>query len=205
VEDADRAILDAVAKGQMDRAARLILRHHGPALLAHARRLVREAAADDVLQEAVMALLRALENGHFQGKSSLRTYAMRIVQYQAFRVRRSRWSRLLRLSDDPAIEDVLAAPPPDEPKPWAGADEEALAEQLLALLEERQRTVLAMRLDGLSFADIACTLRTSAANAQQIHSRAVRALRARVAEDEQWAAILERAGGREEPGGRRDR
>jgi RNA polymerase sigma factor (sigma-70 family) len=166
VETADAAILDAVARGDRQLAASLILRHFGPALLGQARAIAGTADADDVLMATIMALLSALERGRFAGRGSLRSYAITTARYQAFHLRDSGWRRMWRNAEDPGSD--LPAPPPSE-RPWGHQDEDALAARLVAALDVRSRVVVVMRVEGAAFSRIAKVLRISAASARQIH------------------------------------
>jgi RNA polymerase sigma factor FliA len=65
------------------------------------------------------------------------------------------------------------APAPDEPEP----DDRPDLHDILTGLSERERVVLTLRLESMSYASIGRALGMSEANASQIHSRAVRRLR----------------------------
>lgn len=175
MDHVDQSILDAVARSDHDAAAALVLRHFGPRLLGQARALVGAAAAEDILLETVLSLLDAIEAGRCSG-SSLFRYALGIVRYKASHPRDSFWHRLFhRRAVDPEVMAELPgdAPAPDEP----GADDLPDVGDILAGLTERERVVLTLRLEGMSYASIGRALGVSEANAAQIHSRAVRRLR----------------------------
>jgi RNA polymerase sigma-70 factor (ECF subfamily) len=149
-----------------------VLAEHGPAL----RRLVaaweRDAAArEDLLQEILLALWRALPS--FRGECSPRTFVLRVAHNRAlthrFRPRR----------DGEPLEAALHVAHPD-PGPEAEAAAAQRLERLrraLRALPVPARQVLTLSLEGLSGAEIAAVLGTTEGNAWVRLSRARRALK----------------------------
>ncbi len=121
---------------------------------------------DDLLQEARLAALRALENWDPE-KGKLWTYAygkmLRAMQGKARQV--ARGPTLASLSD-PAITDGLAAPPdPDF------AVREAIA-QALAVLPESERQILSLRAEGFNNREIAEMFGISPERVRQLYKGA---------------------------------
>ncbi len=175
MDPVDRSIHEAVARADHDAAAALILRHFGPKLLGQARASVGPAAAEDVLLETVLSLLEAIAAGRVAG-GSLLAYAMGMVRHKAAHLRDSFWHRLFhrRAVATANFEEFAGdAISPEEPAPEEGCD----LRDVLAVLSERERVVLMLRLEKKSYACIGRALGISEAAAAQIHSRAVKRAR----------------------------
>ena len=170
-----------------------------PSMLAVARGYVRSrAVAEEVVQEAWVGVLRGLER--FEGRSTLRTWVLRIVANVA-RTRAVREARSLPFSsfavegDEPAV-DPARFRGPDDPFPghWRSfpTDWRRLPEERLTSLEtielvktaieelpEAQRIVITMRdVAGLSSEEVCDSLDITAGNQRVLLHRA----RARVRE-----------------------
>jgi RNA polymerase sigma-70 factor (ECF subfamily) len=188
--DPERAILDAFRRGDKRIAASLIVRHFGGMLLGLALVLVGPADADDVVQETLLALLDAIDQGRFQGKSTLRTYASKTLRRQAAHVRDSFWHKLMRDAAAPEDEDEPPAPPPDSEPPWGNQDTPELVQRLVGLLDGRSRSVLSMELAGIPTEGIAKVLGISVASVWQTRCRALQRLQEALHEDPRAAAIV---------------
>jgi RNA polymerase sigma-70 factor (ECF subfamily) len=91
----DTAIVAALRRGDEAAFASLIERYHGT-LLRLARLYVRDAAAaEDVVQETWLGLLKGLER--FEGRASLKTWLFRILMNRA-RTRAARAARVVPFS-----------------------------------------------------------------------------------------------------------
>jgi RNA polymerase sigma-70 factor (ECF subfamily) len=161
VEVADRPVLlpmhDAAAWSEADlvaacRAGRregfdeLARRHYEP-LLRLAAVLAGRDAADDIVQETLLAAVRALPR--FRGDSKLSTWLISILRNQAFMDRRSRKRRPAALA--PEEEARRAAPEPSSPD---GRLEAILA--CMRELPEGLRLPLALfHLEGMPYTEIA--------------------------------------------------
>jgi RNA polymerase sigma-70 factor (ECF subfamily) len=145
---------------------------HGPAL----RRLVAAwerdpAAREDLLQEVLLALWRALPR--FRGDSSEKTFVLRVAHNRAIT---HRFKPRQRVEPLEAAAAVVDGGPTPESNAAAGQRLERLRRALQALpIPARQ--VLTLSLEGLSGAEIAAVLGITENNAGVRLSRARRALR----------------------------
>jgi len=170
-----------------------------PSMLAVARAYVRSrAVAEEVVQEAWVGVLKGLER--FEGRSTLRTWVLRIVANVA-RTRAVREARSLPFSsfavegDEPAVDPARFRGPDDPfpghwrsfPTDWRRLPEERLTsletiELVKAAIEElpeAQRIVITMRdVAGLSSEEVCDALDITAGNQRVLLHRA----RARVRE-----------------------
>ena len=139
---------------------------HGDELLAHARRLVGDGEAEDVLQDALLRALRAYPR--LRHADHLRAWLYRVTTTTAYDAHRAR--RRERLTDDPPAVAV-------EPEHYDGA-----FEALIAPLPEASRAALRLRfVDDLDYDGVAAVLGCSPVAARQRVSTAVRTLRKQVA------------------------
>jgi len=200
VED-DHALLARLRAGDEDAFAALVARHDG-ALRRVARGFVRTpSAADDVVQETWLAVVRGLEG--FEGRSSLRTWIFRILvnraRSRAVGDARSVPFSALEADDRPAVEPAAfgadgrwtSAPPRLDTDPETSLLRGELREQLLGAVERlapAQRVVITLRdLAGLPAEEVCELLEISDGNQRVLLHRA----RARVHE-----ALLPVVGGR---------
>jgi len=151
-----------------------IVRHTGDLLVRLAARILGNVAdAEDTVQEAYVKAYRALVNGQFDGRSSVRTWLYRIVTHAAIDGLRHRRRRDARLDSE-------------LPSAWDGA---ALAEARLALTElsdllrglpPDQRAALVLKsVEGLTTPEIAQIMDCSVGAVEQRLVRARAALRSR--------------------------
>ena len=169
----ETALLTALKDGD-EAAFMAIVEAWGPAMLRLARAHVpSQAIAEEVVQEAWVGILRALDR--FQGRSSLKTWAFRIVSNIA-KTRGVKESRSVPFSsataeseDGPAVDpdrfrtadDRYPAHWQSPPEPWPEQQlEEAETRDAvlaaIARLPPRQREVITLRdIDGFS-AEEAC-------------------------------------------------
>jgi RNA polymerase sigma-70 factor, ECF subfamily len=167
-----------------------------PTMARVARTIVRsEALVDEVVQEAWLAILHALPR--FEGRSSLRTWMLRILVNRA-RTRAVREARSVPFSalgneDD---DDVVSPDRFDAHGHWRApiaswsADPEALASdrQVVSLVEaaiehlpERQRLVLVLRdVEGWSSDEVRNALELSETNQRVLLHRARAKVRAAI-------------------------
>lgn len=164
------------------------------AMYSFARAIVGDGIADEVVQEAWLAVIRALPG--FQRRSSLKTWILRIVSNTA-KNRLRKESRLAAMED---IEGLLAMDDRPEPYdqrghwlPGAGPaswhhvkpDDILATEQLcgrlqdtIATLPPLQRAALTLRdMEGIDFADICKILDVSESNVRVLVHRARARLR----------------------------
>jgi RNA polymerase sigma-70 factor, ECF subfamily len=189
-EPADVALVERLRAGDSDAFAEVV-RAWSPMMLQAARAYVStDASAQEIVQEAWLAMIRGLDK--FEGRSSLRTWLLAILRNigRSHGVRESRtvpWSSL-GPSDDagPAVDPDRFRGPDDQwprhwtpvgkPRPWPRSPEEEILaaeghrqlENGLAELSEQQRTVVALRdVHGLS-SDEVCSLLGLSASHQRV-------------------------------------
>jgi RNA polymerase sigma-70 factor (ECF subfamily) len=189
----DARLIERLRAGD-EEAFRSLVRRHGGALLRFARGFLRdEAAAEEVVQDAWMALLDGLDA--FEGRSSLKTWLFRVVANKA-RTRAVRGGRQVPFSSlEPEAGDEVDPARFDEAghwreavAPWATLDPERLAlgaetgRALAAAIEAlpaSQRAVLVLRdVEGLETAEVCQLLGLTEANARVLLHRARTRVRA---------------------------
>ena len=185
VDDAE--LVDALREGDDD-AFRRLVDEHGPALLRAAMAYVgSRAAAEEVLQETWIGVLRGI--GRFEGRSSLRTWIFRILTNTAT-TRAARESRAVPFSslggdegstDRPVVDPARFLPPDDPgapghwtsaPKRWNTPEEGLLAGEVrdviiaaIAALPPAQRVVVSLRdIEGWPAAEVCEALKLSDGN-----------------------------------------
>jgi RNA polymerase sigma-70 factor (ECF subfamily) len=189
--DGDDALLERLRAGDQEAFASFVTRHDGT-LRRVARAFVRTpAAADDVVQEAWLAMLGGLKD--FEGRSSLRTWLFRILVNRA-RTRAKREARSVPFSALDT-EDLSVFEPgfgPDgrwrSPPPRLDADPEAkllsreLREHLIEAVDDlapAQRLVLTLRdIVGLRPEEVCELLEVSDGNQRVLLHRARAGVRA---------------------------
>ncbi len=162
-----------VAAGETE-AFRVIVEHTIDSLLRLATRLMSNPTdAEDVVQEGFVRAYRALLDGKFDGRSSVRTWLYRIVSNLSIdRLRRPR-------REQPMTDAVL------ETTAYSGGSAELRValrelEELMGELGAEQRVALSLSvLEGLSNAEIASVLECSEGAVEQRLVRARAALRRR--------------------------
>jgi RNA polymerase sigma-70 factor (ECF subfamily) len=171
-DDADLA--RRAARGD-DEAFGELCRRHAPALLGMARGTgLTDADASDVVQEA---LCRVLEKRHvLAGVTKVRAWLYQVALNLA-RSRARAVTRQARILGDRGHDVPAPAPwqePGDAPPTYA------VVREAMGGLSPKQRDVVALRVAGLSFAEVALALGTSQ-NACKVHfHNAVKRLRQHV-------------------------
>ncbi len=150
-----KSYIDA-ASARIDWAA--WLDDYGARLLLYARQQTRsEADAEDVMQEALVQLVRAVEGGDFRGgEAQWYTYALTAIRHRAMDAgRRAQVRRNYAEAQKDSGEGIC------EETPWlsCGADDEYLrrqVEKLLRTLSPEFAEVVVLKIwDGLTFQQIA--------------------------------------------------
>jgi RNA polymerase sigma-70 factor (ECF subfamily) len=149
---------------QATRAAQTLFQEHGPAVYRFAVTLLHHHQdAEDVLQETFLKLLHHLQVGG--GSSNLRGWIFTVAA-NAARDRQRRRSRWIPWA---TVHDPVVAPPslPDE--------DGRLRVVRLAVnrLPPRDRLLLALRAQGLSYREIATAARIRASSVGRLLARAV--------------------------------
>ncbi|WP_232301210.1 RNA polymerase sigma factor [Gilvimarinus agarilyticus] len=181
----DEQLVSAAQQGAEAALVELINRYQ-TLLLTVARAIVGQAHAEDTVQEAWLSIYRSLDR--FEGRSSFKTWAVRIVSNEA-KTRLRRESRTVALD-----EAELERPRLDEnnfknnghwaapPSRWHSETPDALLEETqlkrciektLSLLPERQKAAFMLRdLEQQPLEEIADTLTISNANVRVLLHRA---------------------------------
>lgn len=182
----EAALLARLRAGEKSAFEELVRRYHGPMQRAAAA-IIGEAQAEEAVQEAWLAAIRALSG--FEGRSSLKTWLFRIVINEA-RGRLRKGRREVRLED--VVTDREGLFDPDRflddghwaqaPALWHDQSPEALLshedflrclDMILDTFPEIQRSVLMLReYQGLEVADICNILDISTSNIRVILHRA---------------------------------
>ena len=176
-----------------ERAFEALVERHYPTMLAVARHYVSSrAVAEEGVQEAWLGVLKGIDR--FQGRSSLRTWILRILVNTA-KTRGTREARTVPFAALAAGDDEPAVEPgrfrgPDDPFPghwrgypgdWQRLPEDALSERetlavVLAAIERLplpQRLVIAMRdIQGCSSEEVCEVLDVSDGNQRVLLHRA---------------------------------
>jgi RNA polymerase sigma-70 factor, ECF subfamily len=191
IEQDDGATVEALRAGDEAAFLALVRRHH-PSMVRVARLFVGREAAEDVAQEAWLAVLRGV--GSFEGRSSLRSWIMSIVANKA-RTRFGRDLRTVPLSSlsaeegtgEAAVEAERFRAPgdPEWPGHWATPpvawpeaqllQGETMAEvaRAIELLPEAPRAVITLRdVEGWDAAETCALLGLSEANQRVLLHRA---------------------------------
>lgn len=178
VEQVDGEIPDAelVARARSgDEAALdlLVRRFHAGAYRLALSYLQEPHAAEDVVQDAFIKVFRGLDG--FRGDASFRTWLFRITANEA----RSALRRTGRRREDPIEDAWVVRSPGDDPSEAAMTTTEAeRARAMLALLPEKQRLSVALRIeDDLSFREIGEVTGSSEGAARVNYFHGIRRLR----------------------------
>jgi RNA polymerase sigma-70 factor, ECF subfamily len=176
-----------------ERAFEALVERHYPTMLAVARHYVKSrAVAEEVVQEAWLGVLKGLDR--FEGRSSLRTWILRILVNTA-KTRGAREARsvpftaLAPQGEEPAVEPERFRGP-DDPFPghwraypgnWQRLPDEALGERetlavVIATIEQLpapQRLVITMRdIQGCDADEVCAALDVSEGNQRVLLHRA---------------------------------
>ncbi|HEX5225190.1 MAG TPA: sigma-70 family RNA polymerase sigma factor [Solirubrobacteraceae bacterium] len=186
--DPDADLLARVRAGEERAFVELVARHRGTMLRLARMHVSSSAIAEEVVQDAWVAVLRGL--AAFEGRSTFRTWLLQIVLNRA-RSTGVREHRTIAVGDaGPAVDptrfdaDGAWASPP---RPWEDEigerlDARALASQLRSGLDglpARQREVVMLRdVDGLSSDEVCAALDITEANQRVLLHRGRSRLRA---------------------------
>lgn len=125
-----------------------LLRDNHGRLVRIARSYAREGEQEDLLQDILLQLWRALPG--FDGRSSRATWVYRVALNTALGQLRKRYAR--PVAQPMPHEDLMPLTPASAGDP---VDSDALLEHFLAELPPLDRAVLMLSLDDLSYAQIA--------------------------------------------------
>lgn len=167
-----RSVHDLLAAGDRRAALGVLMTLHGDTVFGFCVRNLRDRAlAEDVQQQVFIEAFRDL--GKFEGRSSLRTWLIRIASHRCQDAIKARRRRHQRIEEQETIIDCID-PSPD---PTARLERSrllaALDECLAHLSEEVRMTVLLRFQSGLPYAELSELLE---AKADTLHARVSRAL-----------------------------
>jgi RNA polymerase sigma-70 factor (ECF subfamily) len=189
-EASDLQLLERLRDGD-DRAFEALVASHHRAMLSVARMYVSSrAVAEEVVQEAWLGVIKGLDG--FEGRSSLRTWILRIVANLA-QTRGGREARSIPFA--PAVDPDRFEGPDGRypghwrefPTDWRALPEEALLERetlrvaldAIEALPPAQRTVIAMRdMQGCDPDEVCAVLDVSEGNQRVLLHRARSQVRA---------------------------
>jgi RNA polymerase sigma-70 factor, ECF subfamily len=195
VWEAERQLTRALCDGDEAAFLALVGRYQRTMLRVARLYVSSDAAAEDVVQETWLAVLRGLPG--FEGRSSLRTWIFRILTRRA-QTHGQRDARSVPFADvlRPTDDDTLAVPADRfradgewtlAPASWEELPEErllaaetrALLDQAIATLPTNQRAVITMRdVEGWSADEVCGLLQISDANQRVLLHRARSRVRA---------------------------
>jgi RNA polymerase sigma-70 factor (ECF subfamily) len=180
----DDQLLARLAAGERDALEELFRRYRLPAYRVAYRLLGNEADALDAVQEGFIKALTHL--GSFQGRSSFKTWLLRVVSNAALDLGRQRGRREAVSIDHALTPDGEALHPltADDPaRPLERADLRFLLDQALATLPPAQRRTFVLHADGeLSYREVAEVLGISIGTVMSRLFYARRKLRAYLAQ-----------------------
>ena len=175
----DLALARRIAGGDEEAAAELFQRLAGE-MHGFARRLLGDAgAAEDVLQEAMLAVLRSADR--YDGRVALRAWAFGILRNKIVDAHRRAGRRITVSSDDPEAASFHASGQWKDLgfQPWR--EEREMLEVVRGCMRQlptNQQEALELRaIEGMSTAEAAEALGVSESNLRQILHRARAAVR----------------------------
>jgi RNA polymerase sigma-70 factor (ECF subfamily) len=181
----DRALIDKLLAGDEHAFRTVVTDYHG-VMLHIARAIVGAGVAEEVVQDAWIAVLRALPK--FEGRSSLKTWILQIVSNQA-KTRRRREIRNVAVGQAADVEDAALARRfaadghwSDGPGQWrcdspesilASAQLKAVIDQTIAQLPDSQKAVLTLfDIEGVDMLEICKILDLTETNGRVLLHRA---------------------------------
>ena len=159
----DEQLLERFTSGDRGALEELFRRYRAPAHRVAYRLLGQEADALDAVQEGFVKALTHLDT--FKGRSSFKTWLLRVVSNAALDLGRQRGRReVLSLSSPPSTDGQASYPHRTE-NPAAGLEQEDLRRALdrgLSTLSEAHRQTFALHAEaGLSYREVAEALQIS--------------------------------------------
>jgi RNA polymerase sigma-70 factor, ECF subfamily len=180
--DSDAALIERCRAGDVRAFQRLFERHARPAYAVCVRMLGDPALAEDAVQEAFLKAHRRLEQ--FDGRAAFSTWLHRIAVNTAIEFLRRRQQDSTQDEDEDALSNLVD----HSADPCAGVSQSELVRGVGAALEQLtalERSVFVLRhLEQRSLQEIAQTLSSNVNACKQAIFRAVRKLRAHLAQFE---------------------
>lgn len=158
----DAAVVERARAGDHEAFRVLVERYQGRLFRLALRVLRDEEQARDAVQDAFLKVYRSLDR--FEGRSSFYTWVYRLVMNQCLDARRrDRSDRHVEFEDERSVELRPEAADRAEPEPAAELERGELRGQMqraiAGLPQDARRTFLLREVDGLSYAEIARSLR----------------------------------------------
>jgi RNA polymerase sigma-70 factor, ECF subfamily len=171
----DRQLLSALRGGDEDAFAALVRRHHATMVRVAFRYVGTARVAEDVAQDAWLALLRGLEG--FEGRSTLKVWLFAIVTNLA----KDRGVREARSLPFPALGEEVVADEDDPERKVIERETRAALVAAIGELPRRQRIVITLRdLCGVPSPEVCDLLHVSPGNQRLLLHRARRSVRDRL-------------------------
>ncbi len=149
-----------------------LFRSWGPCVFRYAWRLARtRELADDLVQEAFMALYRELRHG--KPVREPRAWTLQVVRNQFGKQQRSQ----RRHGEELVPQEVLDAMPLSADPPEGLVRESASLASLLSVLSPREEEVIVLRLQSLKYREIAAAIGISPKSVATLLARALLKLR----------------------------
>jgi RNA polymerase sigma-70 factor (ECF subfamily) len=210
----EQRLVEALRNGDEAAFSALVLQYQESMLRIAQLYVANRAAAEDVVQETWLGVLRGLDS--FAGRSSLRTWMFRILTNRA-KTRGIREGRTipfasLQYGDAEAGESTVSADqfwPADHsqwangwvsyPRPWGqfpedralAAELQAVIQQSIAALPHNQRAVISLRdIEGISSEEVCNVLEISESNQRVLLHRARAKVRRAVERYQNEASIV---------------
>jgi RNA polymerase sigma-70 factor (ECF subfamily) len=156
---ADEELMGLVARNDAD-AFEVVLERHSDAAFSLAYRICgRRSIAEDVAQEAFLAVWRSATR-YDRTRGSVRTWALGIVHNRAIDALRRSGAHDRRRASDEGIEETLEAPERTDTQAIENATAQEIREALGELPDEQRRTIELAYFGGFTHVEIASMLDT---------------------------------------------
>ena len=180
----DEHLLARYASGDREALEELFRRYRGPAYRVAHRLLGQEADALDAVQEGFVKALTHIDT--FKGRSSFKTWLLRVVSNAALDLGRQRGRRELLSLNGAVSSDGVPGNPSRVDNPAAGLEREELRRVLdgaMTVLSDAQRQTFVLHAEaGLSYREVADALNISIGTVMSRLYYARQRLRARLGE-----------------------
>jgi len=180
----DELLLARYASGDREALEELFRRYRGPAYRVAHRLLGQEADALDAVQEGFVKALTHIDT--FKGRSSFKTWLLRVVSNAALDLGRQRGRREVLSLNGAVSLDGVAGYPSRVDNPAAGLEQEDLRRILdgaMTVLSDVQRQTFVLHAEaGLSYREVASALNISIGTVMSRLYYARQRLRARLGE-----------------------
>lgn len=168
----DQQLLSALRDGDEEAFAALVRRHHATMVRVAIRYVGTARVAEEVAQDAWLALLRGLDR--FEGRSTLKVWLFAIVTNLA----KDRGAREARSYPMPALGEEIGVDEDDPEQKLLERETRAALVAAIGALPRRQRIVITLRdVCGLSGPEVCDLLHVSPENQRLLLHRARRGVR----------------------------